>query len=75
MGSCCRTRAVLHTWEVSRRARRMLCCAPSGSAMPGRAGHPRGERGDTPLPHGLLHPCLTPLPQPLPLRRFQRALV
>ena len=40
-----------------------------------RAGRPRGERGDTPLPHGLLHPCLTPLPQPLPLRRFQRALV
>ena len=40
-----------------------------------RAGRPRGERGDTPLPHGPLHPCLTPLPQPLPLRRFQRALV
>jgi len=33
-GSCCQTRAVLHTWEVSRRARRMLCCARCVNATP-----------------------------------------
>ena len=27
-----------------------------------RARRPRGERGDTPLPHGPLHPSLTPAP-------------
>ena len=39
-------------------------CIASGGGGPGRARRPRGERGDTPLPHGLLHPCLTPLPSP-----------